>query len=82
MPAGMRMACGKYMNKDNKNRKGKNNSQIGQHNPADEGLDHNVRSGTEKDLNESYIQKQESNGGRGVDNEESTDEGEGAAETG
>lgn len=42
------------------------------HNPADEGLDHNLRYGDERDLKASYLMKQESAANRGVDNEDDT----------
>ncbi len=42
-------------------------------NPADHGVDHNISRGTEKDLEDSYIQKQEANGDRGTDNEDDTE---------
>lgn len=42
-------------------------------NPADEGVDHNLSQGTDKDVEASYIRKQESAGGRGVDNEDDTE---------
>lgn len=43
------------------------------HNPADEGLDHNLRYGDERDLEQSYIRKQETEEGRGIDNEDETE---------
>jgi hypothetical protein len=39
-------------------------------NPADDGVDHNLSQGKDKDQKESYIQKQESRSGRGIDNED------------
>ncbi len=44
------------------------------HNPADEGLDHNVFYGDERDLEESYLLKQEAMNRRGVDNEEDAED--------
>lgn len=43
------------------------------HNPADTGVDHNLREGGEEDLNNSYLDKQEARGRRGVDNEDDTE---------
>ena len=43
------------------------------HNPADEGLDHNILKGNEEDYEDSYLDKQEAHGSRGVDNEDTTD---------
>ena len=73
MPAGINLSCINRMPQKKK----KTEQQIPlppPHNPADEGVDHNVSRGTEQDLKDTYIQKQETNDGRGVDNEESTDE--------
>jgi hypothetical protein len=59
---------------DPKKKKKDEDIKIPAHNPADEGVDHNAREGGEKDLQNSYLDKQESHGGRGVDNEDSTED--------
>ena len=54
--------------KQNKPDKQQNNPPV--HNPADEGLVHDLIRGTEEDLDESYIDKQEARYTRGEDNED------------
>jgi hypothetical protein len=53
--------------------KKKKNPNAQDHNPADEGLDHNLLKGGDEDYEDSYLDKQEARGTRGIDNEETTD---------
>ncbi len=63
------------MGKKKSNKPDKHQEQPHIHNPADEGLDHNLVRGTGEDLDESYIDKQEARYKRGEDNEDMPEDG-------